>query len=92
MKTRACCIALIVTACVASPYACGDSNAKEREVPVTRATPAELAVLNAPDEWTHPEWQLQLLDPSLQDMQRRSRNPAGRLVLPAPQTSHAPAF
>lgn len=92
MNIRACCIAVMLTAGVASPYGSGGSNAQEREALATGSAPAELAVLNAAEEWTHPEWQLQLLDPSLQNVQRRSRNPAGRLVLPAPQTSHAPAF
>lgn len=83
----------MMTAGVASPYGSGGSNAEE-QVLATRATPAELAVLNAPRPWTDPEWQLsvQLPAPALQDAQRHLRNPAGRLVLPAPRTSHAPAF
>lgn len=94
MNTRACCIALMMAAGVASPYGSGRSNAQGREALVTRATVAERAVLSAPEQWTDLQWRLsvQLLEPSLRDAQRRSRNPAGQLVLPAPQTSHAPAF
>lgn len=94
MNTRACCIAIMMTVGVASPCGSGESNAAETAEFAARTMPAELAVLNAPEPWTDPEWQLsvQVLEPPLQDAQRRSRNPAGRLVLPAPQTSHAPAF
>lgn len=94
MNTRACCIALLMTAGVASPYGSGESNAEDRGALGPAVPAAEFAALTAPGQRTDPQWQLsvQMLEPSLRAAQQRSRNPAGRLVLPAPQTSHAPAF
>lgn len=94
MNTRACCMALVITAGVASPCGSGESNAQDRDPLTERAPMADVATLISHGQWTDPRWQyrVQLREPGLRDAQRRSRNPAGRLVLPAPQTSHAPAF
>lgn len=93
MNTRACCMALVITAVVASPCGSGES-AQDRDPLIDRAPAAGVATLISHGQWTDPQWQyrVQLLEPALRDAQRSSRNPAGRLVLPAPQTSHAPAF
>ena len=94
MNIRALGVALIVGASIASPHGSGDSNAQERGHAFAAAQDAGEVVLASGGEWTAPEWEynVQLLEPSLRVAQGGSRNPAGRLVLPAPQTSHAPAF
>jgi hypothetical protein len=93
MKIRACGIALLIGASIASPHGIGESNAQDRERSIAATQEQEVLLVGAV-EWTAPEWDYsdQLIDPSLRAAQRGSRNPAGLLVLPAPQTSHAPAF
>ena len=94
MNIRACGIALLVGASVASPHGSGLSNAQHSAHGIAAAQERQEVVLAGAAAWTAPEWDysVQLIDPSLRAAQRGSRNPAGRLVLPAPQTSHAPAF
>jgi len=51
-------------------------------------------VLFASERWSDPQsdFRVHLLEPSLRAERYGSRNPAGALALPGPQTSHAPAF
>ena len=94
MNIRACGIALLIGVSIASPHGSGQSNAQDSEQGIVAAQQRQEVVLVGAAAWTAPEWDysVQLIDPSLRATQRGSRNPAGRLVLPAPQTSHAPAF
>ncbi len=96
MNMRACGVALVLVAGIGSQYGNGESQARERQPFVARAPRAEQvdqAALVA-QQWTDHQWEysVQLLEPGLPDAQHRSRNPAGQLVLPARQTSLAPAF
>ncbi len=94
MNIRACGIALLIGASVASPHGSGQSNAQHSEHGIAATQERQEVVLVGAAELTAPEWDysVQLIDPSLRATQGGSRNPAGRLVLPSPQTSHAPAF
>jgi hypothetical protein len=93
MTKRACCMAVAVLAGIASPYG-GDSNAQEHAAAISRMPTPAPAALVVDDQWYGTEWEYngELLEPALRDTQWRARNPAGRLVLPAPRTSRAPAF
>jgi len=96
MNIRACGVALVLVAGIGSQYGSGESQAQERRPLVARAPLVEQADQAAlvVQQWADNQWEyrVQLPDSGLPEAQYRSRNPAGQLVLPAPQTSHAPAF
>lgn len=89
--------ALVFFGGIGSPFGGEESNAARAPIPVTRAAFAaqvDQAVLVVADQWTDEQGDMMVgqFGPAAFESAPHPRNPAGQLVLPAPQTSRAPAF